>query len=66
VLLGERCTEKVDIFSFGVVLWELVTGERPTRGGLRLPRWVQVPKNPSFPSIARLRPVKGGPPLNAH
>lgn len=35
VLMGDRCTEKVDQFSFGVVLWELVTGETPARGRLR-------------------------------
>ncbi|KAK9825358.1 hypothetical protein WJX81_003161 [Elliptochloris bilobata] len=38
VLMGRRCDEKVDIYSFGVVLWELVCQERPMRGHLRAPR----------------------------
>lgn len=24
-----------DIFSFGIVLWEIITGEQPVRGGRR-------------------------------
>ena len=32
MLMGERCTEKVDIYSFGVLLWELTTGLSPQRG----------------------------------
>ncbi len=30
-----RCNEKADIFSYGVVLWEIITQEPPRRGHLR-------------------------------
>lgn len=30
-----RCTEKADIFSFGVVLYEILTAEQPIRGRLK-------------------------------
>lgn len=32
-----RVTDRVDSFSFGVLLWEIVTGEWPVRGSLRMP-----------------------------
>lgn len=30
-----RCDEKADIFSYGIVLWEIITQEAPLRGYLR-------------------------------
>jgi serine/threonine protein kinase len=38
--MGAKCSNKVDIYSFGVILWELVTGEAPQRGRMRSIRWV--------------------------
>lgn len=35
MLFGDRCSAKSDIYSFGIVLWEIVTGETPLRGDMR-------------------------------
>ena len=35
LIAAGRCTEKADIFSFGVVLYEIVTAEQPIRGRMK-------------------------------
>jgi serine/threonine protein kinase len=50
VLAGRRCTEKVDVYSWGVVLWEVCTGEAPVRGDMRA---LRVPEE-CPPEVAEL------------
>ncbi|EFN57123.1 hypothetical protein CHLNCDRAFT_21563, partial [Chlorella variabilis] len=38
LLTGRKCNSSVDIYSLGVLLWELCTGEYPSRGSMREPR----------------------------
>ena len=33
--MGGKCTAAADVYSLGVVLWELATQERPARGQMR-------------------------------
>lgn len=49
VLMGAACTDKADIFSYGVMLWEIVTGQQPKRGQLRECRYAAY--SSSFPHL---------------
>ena len=49
VLLGKPCTEKVDIYSYGVLLWELSAGEAPPGRNLRPLRFAPPPSNSTLP-----------------
>ena len=37
VVYRKRATEKIDIWSFGIILWEVITGQLPRVGHLSLP-----------------------------
>ena len=39
VVYRKRATEKIDIWSLGIVLWEVVSGSMPRPGHLVLPSW---------------------------
>jgi serine/threonine protein kinase len=58
VLMGAKCSHKVDIYSFGVILWELITGESPQRGRMRSIRWAtSVGSSTSVKKDPHVQPV---------
>jgi len=38
VILNMKCSSSADMYSYGVLLWEICTGETPIRGRMRGPR----------------------------
>ena len=55
---GGECSEKADIYSLGVILWEIVTAERPYRKQFRAARcvaalfWEGTATQPTFQHFA--------------
>ena len=43
LMSGGKCTEKADIFSFGVVLYEILKADQPIRGRMKPIRLQQTP-----------------------
>ncbi|OHT10763.1 TKL family protein kinase [Tritrichomonas foetus] len=56
VLSSQKYNEKADVYSYGIILWEMLTGDIPYRGLNDIQIAVQVCKNHSRPKIPRSCP----------
>ena len=56
VIRGKEYTEKADVFSFGIILWEIATRQPPYRNLTAVQVGMQVAHNRLRPSIPRNTP----------
>lgn len=53
VLSSQRYDEKADVYSYGIILWEMLTGDIPYRGLTDVQIAIQVCRNHNRPKIPR-------------
>ena len=58
VVYRRRATEKIDVWSFGIILWEIVTGSPPRPGHLDMPAWCPPTINQLYQQCVSDDPAK--------
>jgi len=57
VINGEDYSEKADVYSYGIILWEIITRQVPYKGIEQIRVAIEVVNNQMRPEIPRTCPV---------